>query len=71
MFKNTIISLLVAVMIASHDACTYCRGAMLLGMFAVCFVVVSLIEDRYEQRCIRINRRKRVMRTVKRLCKEK
>ena len=71
MFKNVIISLLASIMIASHDACAYCRGAMLIGMFAVCFVLVSIIEDRYEQYCIRINRRKRVMRTVRRLCKEK
>jgi len=71
MLKNVIISLLGAIMIASHDACAYCRGAMLIGMFAACFVVVSIIEDRYEQYCIRTNRRKRVMRTVRRLCKEK
>lgn len=71
MFKNVIISLLAAIMIASNDACAYCRGAMILGVFAVCFLVVCFIEDRYEQRCIRINRRKRVMRTVRNLCKEK
>ena len=71
MLKNVIISILAAIMIASHDACAYCRGAMFLGVFAVCFIVVSIIEDRYEQYCIRSNRRKRVIRTVRRLCKEK
>lgn len=71
MFKNVIISLLASIMIASHDACTYCRGAMLIGMFAVCFVLVSIIEDRYEQYCIRINKIKREQREIRRLCKEK
>lgn len=71
MFKNVIISLLASIMIASHDACAYCRGAMLIGMFAVCFVLVSIIEDRYEQYCIRINRRKRLSRRLQNLCKEK
>lgn len=71
MLKNVIISLLASIMIASHDACTYCRGAMLLGMFAVCFIVVSFIEDRYEQHCIRINRRNRLLREYRNACKEK
>ena len=62
MLKNVIISLLAAIMIASHDACTYCRGAMILGMFAACFVLVSVIEDQYEQWCARRNRLKRTRR---------
>lgn len=71
MLKNVIISLLASIMIASHDACTYCRGAMILGMFAACFILVSIIEDRYEQHCIRINRGKREQRAIRRACKEK
>lgn len=71
MFKNVIISMLASIMIASHDACTYCRGAMFVGMFAFFFVLVSIIENRYEQYCIRLNRRKRALRTIRRLCKEK
>lgn len=71
MFKNVIISLLASIMIASHDACTYCRGAMLIGMFAVCFVLVSIIEDRYEQYCIRRNRRNRLLMEYRNACKEK
>ena len=45
MVKNAIIALLASIMIASHDACAYCRGTMILGMFAVCFIVVSFIEE--------------------------
>ena len=69
MLKNVIISLLVAIMIASNDACAYCRGAMILGMFAVCFLMVSGIEDMYEKYCIRRNRRKRLLKEYRNVCK--
>lgn len=64
MVKNAIIALLAAIMISGFDCCAYCRGAMLLGMFAAFLVLVCYIEEQYLKECARRRRMRRLKRRI-------